>query len=87
MLAWFAGCMVRPIYGENGMLTWSEIKKRIAPGIYYKAQTGLVSWRTRTTSPEARFSRRRSLTTFAIAPMKQVPVHLDGAHSLTLPPR
>jgi len=42
-LASFSGCIVRPIYGEDGMLTWAEIKKRIAPGIYYKAQTGLVS--------------------------------------------
>jgi threonine aldolase len=42
-LAAFSGCIVRPIYGEDGMLTWSEIKKRIAPGIYYKARTGLVS--------------------------------------------
>ena len=42
-LAAFSGCVVRPIYGEDGMLTWSEIRKRIAPGIYYKAQTGLIS--------------------------------------------
>jgi threonine aldolase len=42
-LASFSGCLVRPIYGEDGFLTWAEIKKRIAPGIYYKAQTGLIS--------------------------------------------
>lgn len=42
-LAAFSGCVVRPIYGEGGMLRWSDIRKRIAPGIYYKAQTGLVS--------------------------------------------
>lgn len=42
-LASFSGCLVRPIFGEDGFLTWAEIKKRIAPGIYYKAQTGLVS--------------------------------------------
>ena len=42
-LAAFSGCVVRPIYGDNGTLTWAEIKKRIAPGIYYKAQTGLIS--------------------------------------------
>ena len=42
-LAAFSGCVVRPIYGEDGVLTWGEIKKRIAPGIYYKAQTGLIS--------------------------------------------
>jgi threonine aldolase len=42
-LAAFSGCVVRPIYGEDGTLTWAEIRKRIAPGIYYKAQTGLIS--------------------------------------------
>src|SRR5438270_1807233 len=43
MLSFFSGCMPRPIYGENGALSWSDIKKKIAPGIYYRAQTGLVS--------------------------------------------
>jgi threonine aldolase len=42
-MAAFAGCLARPIYGEDGILTWAEIKKRIAPKIYYRAQTGLVS--------------------------------------------
>jgi threonine aldolase len=43
MLSFFSGCVPRTIFGENGILTWSEIKKKIAPGIYYRAQTGLVS--------------------------------------------
>jgi threonine aldolase len=43
MLSFFSGCVPRTIFGENGILQWSEIKKKIAPGIYYRAQTGLVS--------------------------------------------
>ena len=43
MLSFFSGCMPRPIFGENGALSWNDIKKKIAPGIYYRAQTGLVS--------------------------------------------
>ena len=43
MLSFFSGCVPRAISGENGILTWSEVKKKIAPGIYYRAQTGLVS--------------------------------------------
>lgn len=43
MAAVFSGCLIRPIPSEDGWLTWADIKKRIAPGIYYKAQTGLVS--------------------------------------------
>jgi len=43
MLSFFSGCVPRTIFGENGILQWSEIKKKVAPGIYYRAQTGLVS--------------------------------------------
>src|SRR3954466_8012854 len=43
MLSFFSGCVPRTILGENGILTWGEIKKKIAPGIYYRAQTGLIS--------------------------------------------
>ena len=42
-MAAFSGCVARPIYGEDGILTWAEVKKRIAPKIYYRAPTGLVS--------------------------------------------
>jgi len=43
MLAHFSGCVARPIAAEDGVLTWPEIKKQIAPKIYYRAQTGLLS--------------------------------------------
>lgn len=38
----FSGCMPRPIYGEDGVLTWAQIKRKIAPKIYYRSQTGLI---------------------------------------------
>src|SRR5436305_13887128 len=41
-VAAFSGCMPRPIYGEDGILTWEQIKKKIAPQVYYRAQTGLI---------------------------------------------
>src|SRR5438270_774031 len=41
-IAAFAGCQPRPIYGEDGVITWEQIKKRIAPRVYYRAQTGLI---------------------------------------------
>src|SRR5229473_4740009 len=79
-LATFSGCLVRPIYGEDGLLTWAEIKKRIAPGIYYKAQTGLVS-----------LENTHNMAGGTVYPQEQfndicdraheagLPVHLDGA--------
>src|SRR3954463_8249468 len=42
MLSFFSGCVPRTIFGENGILTWSEIKKKIAPGIYCRAKPGVV---------------------------------------------
>ena len=44
-LAAFSGCMVRPVRSASGdgIITWDDIKKAIAPKIYYAAQTGLIS--------------------------------------------
>src|SRR5579871_432125 len=42
-VAAFSGCLPRPLMGEDGVLTWDQIKKRIAPPAYYRAQTGLIS--------------------------------------------
>src|SRR5690348_423937 len=43
MLAHFSGCLVRPVPAPDGILTWDRVERVIAPGIYYKAQTGLIS--------------------------------------------
>lgn len=42
MMSAFSGCSPRAIYGENGILTWSQIRSVIAPGMYYRAATGLI---------------------------------------------
>jgi threonine aldolase len=43
MVAAFSGCVPRPVAGERGVLTWARIERAIAPKIYYRAQTGLVT--------------------------------------------
>ncbi len=43
MLARFSGCVPRLISAPQGILTWAEVKKSIAPRIYYRAQSALVS--------------------------------------------
>lgn len=79
-LASFSGCIVRPIYGEDGMLTWPEIKKRIAPGIYYKAQTGLISLEnTHNMAGGAVYSQDVADEICDHAHEIGLPVHLDGA--------
>jgi threonine aldolase len=37
-----AGCMPRAARGEDGILTWEEIKAAIRPKIYYDSQTALI---------------------------------------------
>lgn len=43
MLSWFSGCVVRPVQAPNGVMSWDLISPVIAPKIYYRAQTGLIS--------------------------------------------
>ena len=43
MVAAFSGCVPRTVAGERGVLTWEQIAKAIAPKIYYRAPTGLMS--------------------------------------------
>lgn len=79
-LAAFSGCVVRPIYGEDGMLTWSDIKKRIAPGIYYKAQTGLISLEnTHNMAGGTVYKQEVADEICDQAHAIGLPVHLDGA--------
>jgi threonine aldolase len=42
MMSAFSGCTPRTVCGDNGVLTWAQISKAIAPKIYYRAQTALV---------------------------------------------
>ncbi|HVH87462.1 MAG TPA: low-specificity L-threonine aldolase [Terriglobales bacterium] len=42
MPALFSGCLLRTLRGEDGILTWPEIKKKIPSYSYARAQTGLI---------------------------------------------
>src|SRR6478672_10523855 len=79
-LASFSGCLVRPIYGEDGALSWAEIAKRIAPGIYYKAQTGLISLENTHNMAGGTVYRQEVADEICDrAHEAGLPVHLDGA--------
>jgi len=80
MLSFFSGCMPRPIFGENGALNWSDIKKKIAPGIYYRAQTGLVSLEnTHNMAGGTVYPQAMAEEVCDGAHAAGIPVHLDGA--------
>ncbi len=70
----FSGCMPRAIYGEDGVLTWAQIKRRIAPKVYYRSQTGLIVLENTT-----------NLAGGTILPQHDADEICDRAHELGLP--
>ncbi len=80
MMAAFSGCVARPIYSEDGTLTWAEIKKRIAPGLYHRSQTGLVSLEnTHNMAGGTIYPTGLAEEICDRAHEAGLPVHLDGA--------
>jgi threonine aldolase len=80
MLSFFSGCVPRTIFGEGGALTWSDIKKKIAPGIYYRAQTGLISLEnTHNMAGGTVYPQVMADEVCDNAHALGIPVHLDGA--------
>ena len=73
-VAAFSGCQPRVMNGEDGALTWAQIKKKIAPPAYYRAQTGLI-WLENTLS----------LAGGTIYPQAQADEICDRAHEMGLP--
>jgi threonine aldolase len=71
MLSFFSGCVPRTIFGEGGALAWSDIKKKIAPGIYYRAQTGLIS-----------LENTHNMAGGTVYPQAMADEVCDGAHAL-----
>jgi threonine aldolase len=43
MTAWFSGCLVRPIAGERGILSWNAIRPHLRAGGENSAATGLIA--------------------------------------------
>ncbi|MCX6637518.1 MAG: beta-eliminating lyase-related protein, partial [Acidobacteria bacterium] len=42
MLAWFSGCLARPIHADRGILSWDQIRREIRPLGPHAAPTGLI---------------------------------------------
>src|SRR5689334_2634740 len=74
MLAAFSGCVARTIRAEDGVLTWAEIKKKIAPSIYYRAQTGLIE-----------IENTHNMAGGAVTPFAVMEEICDGAHNAGIP--
>ncbi|HSA91558.1 MAG TPA: low specificity L-threonine aldolase [Terriglobales bacterium] len=80
MLAHFSGCIARPVRGEDGILSWKEIEKRIAPRIYYRAPTGLIALEnTHNMAGGTVYPPAIADEICDRAHERGLPVHLDGA--------
>jgi threonine aldolase len=74
MPAWFSGCLLRTVRGEDGILTWSEIKKRIPSYSYGRSQTGLIE-----------LENTHNMAGGTITPVDVMEEVCDGAQELGIP--
>ncbi len=74
MLSWFSGCTARTLPAANGILTWDLVKRWIAPKIYYRAQTGLIS-----------LENTHNMAGGSVYPQDVADEICDGAHEMGLP--
>ena len=43
MMAWFSGCLARPVHSEDGILQWGQVRDEIRSPAPFRAPTALVS--------------------------------------------
>jgi threonine aldolase len=80
MPALFSGCVLRTVRGEDGILTWSEITKKIAAYSYARAQTGLIELENTHNMAGGTVTPVEVMEEICDAAHERgVPVHLDGA--------
>jgi threonine aldolase len=80
MLSAFSGVMPRTVAGTAGVLCWNQIRAAIAPPIYYRAQTGLISLENTHNMAGGTVTPLTVLQEiWTGASVAGLPVHLDGA--------
>lgn len=80
MTAAFAGCQVRTVAADRGILTWAQIATAIGPKIYYRAQTALVCIENTHNMAGGTVTPLSTMQAiWAGAREAGLPVHLDGA--------
>ncbi|MGA2436698.1 MAG: GntG family PLP-dependent aldolase [Bryobacteraceae bacterium] len=80
MMAWFSGCLARPVPAEDGILTWDAVRSAIRPLSPYAAPTGLIALEnTHNMAGGTVFSRAALDEICDGAHCAGIKVHLDGA--------
>jgi threonine aldolase len=73
MLAWFSGCVARPIHAEDGILRWDQIREEIRPLGPYRAPTGVIE-----------LENTHNMAGGAVTPIEITSEICNGAHELGL---
>ena len=80
MPALFSGCLIRTLRGEDGILSWSEIKNKIPSPSYARAQTGLIELENTHNMAGGTVTPPEVTNEICEQAHEQgIPVHLDGA--------
>ncbi|MBZ5592116.1 MAG: aminotransferase class I/II-fold pyridoxal phosphate-dependent enzyme [Acidobacteriia bacterium] len=73
MMAWFSGCVARPVFADGGILSWAQIEREIRPLGPHWAPTGLIE-----------IENTHNMGGGTVYPMDTVREISDGAHALGL---
>ncbi len=73
MLAWFSGCVARPVHADDGILRWEQILREIRPLGPHRAPTGLIE-----------LENTHNMAGGAVMPQEVMTQICDGAHGLGL---
>jgi len=80
MVAWFAGCLVRPVAAEDGILTWKKIQGSLRKGSPHNAATTLVCLENTHNMASGTIYPLEVIDEIcAEAHERNVKVHMDGA--------
>jgi threonine aldolase len=73
MLAWFSGCVARPIAAQDGILRWDQIRREIRPLGPHAAPTGLIE-----------IENTHNMAGGTVYPLEVIREICNGAHALAL---
>ena len=80
MMAWFCGCLARPVTAEGGILTWDHLKPHLKPLSPHAAPTGMISLENTHNMAGGTVTPLEVMDDIcARAHALGLPVHLDGA--------
>ena len=73
MMAWFSGCVARPIASPDGILSWEQIRREVRPLSPYSAPTGLIE-----------IENTHNMAGGTVYPVQAIEEICDGAHQAGL---